>query len=129
MSLFVGVQTPLTWPERMKILRGTACGLAYLHGSKPPYIHRDIKRCVVLSAVCSHSYIMLTAKTDEGKRPKVAFFMALPVQHGSSCLVTGGGALTITGIRGYVAPEFSRGKLGTQSDVYSYGMVGFRYLG
>ena len=50
--------------------------------------------------------------------------MALPVQHGSSCLVTGGGVLALTGTCGYLAPEFSRGKLGTQSDVYSYGIVG-----
>ena len=37
---------PLTWQERANILRGAACGVAYLHSSTPPFIHHDIKSLV-----------------------------------------------------------------------------------
>lgn len=49
--------------------------------------------------------------------------MELPLQHGSSCLVTAAGAFALAGTRGYLAPEFSSEKLGPKSDEYSYGIV------
>ena len=51
------------------------------------------------------------------------FFMALPIEHKSSCLVTALGSITFAGTQGYLAPEFTFGKLGPKTDVYSYGVV------
>ncbi|KAK3428087.1 hypothetical protein EUGRSUZ_F04200 [Eucalyptus grandis] len=39
---------PLSWATRMKIIRGVASGLAYLHGLPTPIIHRGIKASDVL---------------------------------------------------------------------------------
>ena len=39
----------LAWSERKKILYGSACGLAYLHSSTPPFVHHDVKSWVFSS--------------------------------------------------------------------------------
>ena len=39
----------------MKILRGCACGVAYLHSSKPPFLHHDIKTYV---PDCTYMYML-----------------------------------------------------------------------
>ncbi|KAJ0725084.1 putative protein kinase RLK-Pelle-LRR-III family [Helianthus annuus] len=41
--------TPLSWPVRLKIMRGTAKGLAYLHEFSPKkYVHGDLKPSNIL---------------------------------------------------------------------------------
>lgn len=37
------VDPSLTWDQRVSILIGTARGLAYLHSSKPTFVHQDVK--------------------------------------------------------------------------------------
>jgi serine/threonine protein kinase len=41
--------TPLTWPDRLKIMKGTAKGLTYLHEFSPKkYVHGDLKPSNIL---------------------------------------------------------------------------------
>ena len=49
----------------------------------------------------------------------------MPVNVGSTAIVTAAGAMTLAGSRGYLAPEFTEGRHGIRSDVYSYGVVSF----
>ena len=51
------------------------------------------------------------------------FLVGIPVEFRSSCLVTSAGSLALAGTRGYLAPEFSAGKVGPKCDVYNYGIV------
>ena len=63
---------------------------------------------------------------DAGFTPKLAdfgFVTPLPESVGSTSLITVVGAVRLAGTRGYLAPEFSDGKRGVKSDVYSYGIV------
>jgi len=63
---------------------------------------------------------------DAALTPRVAdfgFVTPLPINVGSTAIVTAAGAMTLAGSRGYLAPEFSDGKHGIKSDVYSYGVV------
>ena len=81
-----------------------------------------MQQCVLKVLTLYSQNILL----DESLHPHVAdfgFLMAVPLKHGSSCLVSSAGALALAGTRGYLAPEFSSGNLGTKSDVYSYGVV------
>ena len=83
-----------------------------------------MQQCVLKVLTLYSQNILL----DEYLHPHVAdfgFLMAVPLQHGSRCLVSSAGALALAGTQGYLAPEFSLGNLGTKSDVYSYGVVSF----
>ncbi|GMI79267.1 receptor-like kinase in in flowers 3 [Hibiscus trionum] len=105
--LFGSGKKKLSWPIRMKIVLGTARGLAYLHhGIHPAIIHRDIKASNIL--------------LDETFEPKVADFgLAKIKSEGTTHLST-----TVAGTLGYVAPEYALyGKLTEKIDVYSFGAV------
>ncbi|KAJ8564462.1 hypothetical protein K7X08_000922 [Anisodus acutangulus] len=97
----------LSWEERLRIIVGTAKGLAFLHGgSKMKIIHRDIKSSNVL--------------VDENFDAKIADFgLARSLAADKTHLSTG-----IAGTLGYMAPEYLvKGQLTEKADVYSYGVL------
>lgn len=97
----------LTWEGRIKILLGTAKGLAYLHDAiEPKVVHRDIKASNIL--------------IDDDFNAKISDFgLAKLLGAGKSHIVT-----RVMGTFGYVAPEYaSSGFLNEKSDVYSFGVV------
>ena len=145
-SIFVNfkIDHRLAWPERIKILSGSACGLAYLHSSIPPFIHHDVKSWVFSSYLHCKEQLYLNKQymthfnfsrqnilLDAALTPKVAdfgFVTPMPVNVGGTAIVTAAGAMTLAGSRGYLAPEFTEGRHGIKSDVYSYGVVSFTYI-
>ncbi|KAL3748196.1 hypothetical protein ACJRO7_009432 [Eucalyptus globulus] len=106
--LFVNDATHvLTWEERLRIITGTAEGLAYLHGGcGVKIIHRDIKSSNIL--------------LDENLMAKIADFgLARCIAPDNSHLSTG-----IAGTLGYMAPEYLvRGQLTEKADVYAFGVL------
>ncbi|GMH10938.1 hypothetical protein Nepgr_012779 [Nepenthes gracilis] len=97
----------LTWEARMKVLLGTAKGLAYLHESiEPKVVHRDIKSSNIL--------------IDDEFNGKVSDFgLAKLLDSGESHIAT-----RVMGTFGYVAPEYANsGLLNEKSDIYSFGVL------
>ena len=63
---------------------------------------------------------------DNALKPYVAdfgFLIAVPMQHGSTCVVSSARATALAGTRGYLALGFALAKLTPKSDIYSYGVV------
>ena len=76
---------------------------------------------IVISPFFRHNILL-----DSSLTPYVAdfrFLMRPPLRYGSRCLVTSAGSFAFAGTRGYLAPEFVAGKIGSFIDVYSYGIV------
>ncbi|XP_078448513.1 phytosulfokin receptor 1 [Wolffia australiana] len=97
----------LDWPTRLRIARGAARGLAYLHQACEPHIlHRDIKSSNIL--------------LDDGFEAHLADFglarLILPYDtHVTTDLV---------GTLGYIPPEYGQSSVATfKGDVYSFGVV------
>ncbi|RWR85094.1 Protein kinase domain-containing protein [Cinnamomum micranthum f. kanehirae] len=99
---------PLDWFTRMKIARGAARGLEYLHETTtPPIIYRDFKASNIL--------------LDDDFNAKLSDFgLAKVGPTGDKPHVS----TRVMGTYGYCAPEYAlTGQLTTLSDVYSYGVV------
>ncbi|KAH7531122.1 hypothetical protein JRO89_XSUnG0019200 [Xanthoceras sorbifolium] len=103
--LYGNMRPHLNWFQRIRILRGVACGLLYLHEEwEQVVLHRDIKPANVL--------------LDADLNGKLGDFgLARLYDHGSNPQTT-----NLVGTVGYLAPELLRtGKATTSSDVFSFG--------
>ncbi|XP_055807031.1 probable serine/threonine-protein kinase PBL23 [Solanum dulcamara] len=105
---FPSTKKPLDWYTRMKIAKGAAQGLEYLHDiANPPIIYRDFKASNIL--------------LDECLIPKLSDFglAKLGPAEGEDHVST-----RVMGTYGYCAPEYAMtGQLTSKSDVYSFGVV------
>lgn len=97
---------PLSANMRLKIIQGTANGIAYLNGEK--YVHRDIKSANILLDS------EFTAKVGD-------FATARPAPSGSSKTVVR--ATVVIGTPAYLAPEAYSFDVSTKLDAYSFGVV------
>uniref|UniRef100_A0ACD5U1S7 Uncharacterized protein n=1 Tax=Avena sativa TaxID=4498 RepID=A0ACD5U1S7_AVESA len=95
----------LTWEQRVRILRGVASGLVYLHeGWEQVVVHRDVKASNVLLGAD------MSARLGD-------FGLARLYEHGADPATT-----RVVGTLGYMAPELTvTGKATTASDVFAFG--------
>ncbi|XP_076941776.1 phytosulfokine receptor 2-like [Bidens hawaiensis] len=98
-------EPPLDWPVRLKIAKGAAHGLAYLH-NEPKIIHRDIKTSNIL--------------LDEKFKAHLADFGLSRLLCPYDTHVT----TDLVGTLGYIPPEYGQTLTATyKGDVYSFGVV------
>ncbi|KAM7492015.1 hypothetical protein LguiA_034936 [Lonicera macranthoides] len=97
----------LNWEQRMKIIKGAASGLLYLHEEwEQTVIHRDIKAGNIL--------------LDSELNGRLGDFgLAKLYEHGSNPSTT-----RVVGTLGYLAPELTRtGRPAVSSDVFAFGAL------
>lgn len=100
-------KTTLSCEERIRILKGVASGILYLHeGWESKVLHRDIKASNVL--------------LDRDMIPRLTDF-GLARVHGHEQAVR---TTRVVGTAGYLAPEVVKtGRASTQTDVFAYGIL------
>ncbi|KAL0351622.1 UNVERIFIED_CONTAM: Phytosulfokine receptor 2 [Sesamum calycinum] len=101
------LRLPLSWHTRMKIIRGVAKGLAYMHNLDTPIIHRDIKASNILLDANFEAHI-------------ADFGLARRIEGSHSHVST-----QVAGTMGYMPPEYLHGatKATVVGDVYSFGVL------
>lgn len=99
--------SPLNWGTRIKIVKGVAKGLAYMHNLDTPIIHRDIKASNILLNENFEAYI-------------ADFGLARRIQGAHLHVST-----QVAGTMGYMPPEYINGApmAKTNGDVYSFGVL------
>ncbi|KAF3449114.1 hypothetical protein FNV43_RR09838 [Rhamnella rubrinervis] len=103
--LFDQPKTTLNWSQRLRIIKGVASGLLYLHEEwEQVVIHRDVKASNVLLDREFNGRLGdfgLSRLCDHGRDPKTTH---------------------VVGTRGYLAPELTRtGKATARTDVFAFG--------
>ncbi|XP_030461609.2 putative serine/threonine-protein kinase [Syzygium oleosum] len=100
---------PLSWDTRMKIIKGVASGLTFMHGLPTPIIHRDIKASDVLLDADFEVHI-------------ADFGLARKIEASQSHVTT-----QPAGTMGYMPPEYKDGyrRVTVKADVYSFGVLMF----
>lgn len=102
-----GFEQELPWSMRLKIMIGTARGLAFLHQTENQIIFRDLKSSNIL--------------LDKDFNAKLADFglARFGPTNGDAHLLT-----EVMGTHGYVAPEYvATGHLNGKNDIYAFGVV------
>ncbi|XP_036743065.2 interleukin-1 receptor-associated kinase 1 isoform X3 [Manis pentadactyla] len=106
--------TPLSWPQRLDILLGTARAIQFLHQDSPSLIHGDVKSSNVL--------------LDERLMPKLGDFGLARLSRfvganpGQSSAVAW--TRTVRGTLAYLPEEYVKtGRLAVDTDTFSFGVV------
>ncbi|KAI3910147.1 hypothetical protein MKW98_014532 [Papaver atlanticum] len=112
-----GGTEPLPWFIRFRIAYEVACGLAFLHGTKPqPIIHRDLKPGNIL---LGRNYVSKIGDVGFAK-----FVTSVVPDNVSMCRNS-----TLAGTLNYMDPEYYRtGVIRPKSDVYSFGIIVLQML-
>uniref|UniRef100_A0A2K5Q711 Interleukin 1 receptor associated kinase 1 n=1 Tax=Cebus imitator TaxID=2715852 RepID=A0A2K5Q711_CEBIM len=105
---------PLSWPQRLDILLGTARAIQFLHQDSPSLIHGDIKSSNVLLDE------RLTPKLGDFGLARFSRFAGASPSQSSTVART----RTVRGTLAYLPEEYIKtGRLSVDTDTFSFGVV------